>query len=127
MAINTTTISGRLTKDPEVKATKTGKSVCTFTVAVDKKPKNAGTNFIDCVAWEGRGETISKYFKKGSLIGITGRLDQQSWEQGGMKRSKIVIIVDDFAFLELRKKTPEEEAEKILDSTEEITIDDIPF
>lgn len=133
MALNITHIQGRLTKDPELKQTKTGKKVCTFTVAVDKRGKDAGTNFLDCVAWEGRGETISKYFKKGSPILITGRLDQQTWEQEGMKRSKIVILVDDFNFLgsKMGESTPSEQASlyepPVKESKEEISLDQIPF
>lgn len=133
MALNITHIQGRLTKNPELKQTKTGKKVCSFTVAVDKRGKDAGTNFLDCVAWEGRGETISKFFKKGSSILITGRLDQQTWEQEGMKRSKIVILVDDFNFLgsKIGEATPSEEAglyePPVKEQREEIDLSDVPF
>lgn len=131
MALNITHIQGRLTKDPDLKETKTGKKVCTFTVAVDKRGKDAGVNFLDCAAWEGRGETISKYFKKGSPILITGRLDQQTWEQDGMKRSKIIILVDDFNFLgsKMEESTPSEGADSFdkKPQTEGISYDSIPF
>lgn len=131
MALNQTNLQGRITKDPELKQTKTGKKVCSFTVAVDKRGKDAGTNFIDCVAWEGRGETISKYFKKGSPILVTGRLDQQTWEKDGMKRSKLMVIVDDFNFIgsKIGEATPSEQA-GLYDKPkqeEEITLDQIPF
>ena len=129
MALNLTVIQGRFTKDPENKKTKTGKNVCSFTVAVDKLGKDAGTNFIDCVAWEGRGETIAKYFKKGSPILITGRLDQQTWEQDGMKRSKLMVIVDDFNFVgnKLGESTPSESAGNKPQKQEEIDLSDVPF
>lgn len=131
MALNQVNLQGRLTKDAELKQTKTGKKVCSFTVAVDKRGKDAGTNFVDCVAWEGRGETISKYFKKGSPILVTGRLDQQTWEKDGMKRSKLMVIVDDFNFLgsKIGESTPSEQA-GLYDKPkqeEEINLSDIPF
>lgn len=128
MALNVSIISGRLTKDPELKSTKSGKNVCSFTVAVDKRGKDAGTNFIDCVAWEGRAETISKYFKKGSPIGITGRLDQQSWEQDGQKRSKLVLIVDDFTFLANKSDNDNSSEDSTpVEVPEEIDYSSIPF
>ena len=100
MATNISVLEGHLTKDPELKVTGSGKKICSFTVANNKLGKDAGANYIDCVAWEGRGETISKYFKKGSQIVVTGRLDQQAWKtKDGQNRSKLVIIVDDFSFV----------------------------
>lgn len=109
MAMNKVFITGRLTKNPEPKQTKTGVSVTTFSVASDKRAsKNnpePGTNFFDCVAWGSRGETISKYFVKGNPILIEGRLDYQTWEKDGMKRSKIIIVVDDFQFMESAKSS----------------------
>ena len=131
MALNQVNLQGRLTKDAELKQTKTGKNVCSFTVAVDKRGKDAGTNFIDCVAWEGRGETISKYFKKGSPILVTGRLDQQTWEKDGMKRSKLMVIVDDFNFIgsKIGEATPSEQTGMFgsKQQSEEIDLSDIPF
>lgn len=125
MAINSLVLEGRLTKDPEVRSTSTGKNVCSFTVANDKPGKDAGTNFIDCVAWEKRGETISKYFNKGSRIILMGHLDQQSWEKDGQKRSKVVVIVDNFSFIDKK------EEKEVLPTDEEVdgplNLDAIPF
>lgn len=132
MALNQVNLQGRLTKDPEQKTTTNGKAVCSFSIAVDKRGKDAGTNFIDCVAWEGRGETISKYFKKGSPILITGRLDQQSWRaKDGSNRSKLMVIVDDFNFTGNKEidSTPSESAGLYEKPKQEGEIDlsDIPF
>lgn len=125
MATNIVVLDGHLTKDPELKATSTGKKVCSFTVANNKRGKDAGANFVDCVAWEGRGETIAKYFNRGSQIVITGRLDQQNWEKDGQKRSKLVVIVDDFSFV------GKKEDKEVLPTDEEVDgplkLDDIPF
>lgn len=122
MATNTVVLEGRLTKKPEVKVTSSGKKVCSFTLANDKRGKE-DTNFIDCTAWEGRGETIAKYFDKGSQIVITGHLDQQVWEKDGQKRSKLEVVVDDFSFIGKREGKNEETPS----SDDHIDISEIPF
>lgn len=134
MALNQVNLQGRLTKDPEQRKTTTGKVVCSFTVAVDKRGKDAGTNFIDCVAWEGRGDTIAKYFKKGSPILITGRLDQQSWKaKDGSNRTRLMVIADDFNFIGSKSEssTPSESVglyePPVKEQKEEISLDQIPF
>lgn len=125
MAINTLVLEGRLTKDPEVRTTSSGKEVCSFTVANDKPGKDAGTNFIDCVAWEKRGEVISKYFNKGSRIFLTGHLDQQSWEKDGQKRSKLVVILDNFSFVDKKEEKENLPTDEEVDGP--LSLDDIPF
>lgn len=103
MAVNTVIIVGRLVKDPELKDTKSGMKVCSFSVASEKrktaKNPDPGTNFIDCVAWANTAENMAKYLKKGSEVVVNGRLDQQSWEQDGMKRSKLIVIADEVQFV----------------------------
>lgn len=99
MSINNCTLVGRLTKDPEMRSVGDNIPVCQFTLAVDKRKKDSGTNFIDCVAWKGVAETISQYVKKGQLLGVVGSLDQQNWEKDGEKKSKIQVIVSDIQFL----------------------------
>lgn len=96
---------GRLTKDPELRTTQSGKSVASFTVAVDNGyGDNKQTAFIDCVAWEGRAETICKHLHKGSLIGIEGRIDVRNYEdKNGNKRKAVEIVVSDFHFAESKK------------------------
>ena len=101
-SFNSTTLVGRLTKDPELKTTNSGKSVCPFTIAVDKGYGREGTNFIDCESWNKTAEYIGKYLKKGSLALVDGRLDQQVWEQNGQKRSKIVVVVNSIESLDNR-------------------------
>lgn len=126
MAINSLVLEGRLTKDPEMRSTSTGKNVCSFTVANDKPGNDAGTNFIDCVAWEKRGETISKYFSKGNRIVLIGHLDQQSWKtKEGQNRSKLVVIVDNFSFIDKKEEKENLPSDEEVDSP--INFDDIPF
>ena len=71
--MNINIISGRLTSNPELKNTSTGKAVVNFTVAVDRGDKNKTTDFIDCVAWDSKAEFIAKWFTKGSPIEIAGK------------------------------------------------------
>ena len=99
-------ITGNLTRDPELRNTTTGKSVCGFSVAVNRTYRDASgeqreeVSFIDCSAWGPVGETIAKYAKKGSAVLVSGRLNQRSWEdKSGNKRSSVEIVVEDFSFL----------------------------
>lgn len=100
-------IMGNLTRDPELRTTPSGASVCSFSVAVNRTYRDsAGNNvdqvsFIDCSAWGKLGEVIGQYAKKGSGVLISGRLEQRSWEDKttGQKRSRVEIIVEDFSFL----------------------------
>lgn len=99
-------IAGNLTRDPELRSTTTGNSVCRFGVAVNRSFRVNGelreeTSFIDCTAWGKTGETISQYLHKGSAILLSGRLSQSTWEdkETGQKRSRVEIVVDDFNFI----------------------------
>ena len=100
-------ITGNLTRDPELRTTPNGSSVCSFSVAVNRVFRDSSGNqqedvsFIDCSAWGKLGEMISQYAKKGSGVLISGRLDQRSWEDknSGQKRSRVEIVVEDFNFV----------------------------
>ncbi len=99
-------ITGNLTRDPELRTTPNGASVCSFSVAVNRVYKDASgeqredVSFIDCSAWGRLGEMINQYAKKGSGVLVSGRLDQRSWEDKttGQKRSRVEIVVEDFNF-----------------------------
>ncbi|MBR0480052.1 single-stranded DNA-binding protein [Candidatus Saccharibacteria bacterium] len=99
-------IAGNLTRDPELRNTPSGASVCGFSVAVNRVYKDASgeqkedVSFIDCSAWGRLGEMISQYAKKGTGVLVSGRLDQRSWEDKttGQKRSRVEIVVEDFNF-----------------------------
>ena len=99
-------ITGNLTRDPELRSTGNGTSVCAFSVAVNRVYRsNDGENkedvsYFDCSAWGKIGETIAQYAKKGSAVLISGRLNQRTWEdKSGNKRSNVEIVVEDFNFL----------------------------
>lgn len=101
--LNNVTVMGRLTKDPEVRYTQTNKPVASFTVACDRD-KGEGADFFDCVAWEKTAEFLNKYFKKGSMVIVDGRLSQRMWEdRDGKKRSTTEIVVDRIYFGESKK------------------------
>lgn len=99
-------ITGNLTRDPELRSTPNGASVCSFTVAVNRVYRDASgeqkedVSFIDCSAWGKLAEMISQYAKKGTGVLVSGRLDQRSWEDKttGSKRSRVEIVVEDFNF-----------------------------
>lgn len=101
--MNHATLLGRLTKQPELKQTQSGISVCNFTVAVDRKYKNQDgtreTDFIPCVAWRHTAEFIAKYFHKGERIAVEGEIRPKSWEdETGQRRYMTEIVVDQAYF-----------------------------
>ena len=96
---NIVCLIGRLTKDPELKTTQSGKSVCSFSLAVDGVKKDE-TNFIDCVAWNKTAENLAKFKKKGEQIAITGRLTTRNYEdRNGNKRKAVEVTVNDLQFI----------------------------
>ena len=107
--LNHIVIMGRLTRDPELRRTGTGVGVASFRVAVDRDyaPKDGGerkADFIDCVAWRQTGEFISKYFTKGRMIVVEGRLEMRDWtDKDGNKRTSAEINVDNAYFGDSRR------------------------
>lgn len=122
---NNVTLMGRLTKDPELKTTASGKNICSFTLAVSGFGDK--TNFIDCKAWEKTGELVSKYVGKGQRLLVVGELEQESWEKDGQKRSKLGVLVRELQFIEKRDSdsVAASQAEKLIG--EPVSLDDIPF
>lgn len=106
--LNHITIMGRLTKDPELRRTGSGVAVASFTVAVDRDFGSNGekeTDFIDCVAWRQTGEFVSKYFSKGSMIVVSGRLQIRGWtDKDGNKRRTAEVVADNCYFGDSNKK-----------------------
>ena len=107
--LNHITIMGRLTRDPELRRTGSGIAVASFTVAVDRDfgGRDGGereTDFIDCVAWRQTGEFVSKYFTKGSMIVVSGRLQIRSWtDKDGNKRRTAEVVADNVYFGESKR------------------------
>lgn len=100
--LNHIVIMGRLTRDPELRQTGPGVSVANFSVAVDRdfsKGEEKETDFIDCVAWRHTGEFVSKYFTRGSLIVVSGRLQVRSYtDKDGNNRRAAEIVADNCYF-----------------------------
>lgn len=95
---------GNLTRDPELTETTSGTSVCRFSIAVNRNYYGSDgerkTDFFNCVAWRGLGETIAKYCRKGHKVGITGNIEARTYEDNkGTKHNTVDIIVQDVDFL----------------------------
>ena len=107
--LNHIVIMGRLTRDPELRRTGSGIAVASFTVAVDRDfgGRDGGekeTDFIDCVAWRSTGEFVSKYFTKGSMIVVSGRLQIRGWtDKEGNKRRSAEVVADNVYFGESKR------------------------
>ena len=108
--MNSVNLMGRLAAAPELRQTASGVSVTSFSLAVDRIGKDNGAMFLDCVAFRGTAEFISKYFDKGNRIAITGHLDSSNYEdKNGNKRKRTNIICDSVEFCE-RKQAPSYQA-----------------
>lgn len=109
--MNKVLLIGRLTKDPEKKSTDKGTSVVSFSVAVQRKYKNADGNYdadyINCVAWRTTADFIANYFTKGQRIGVVGSLTTRSYEVEGKKRFVTEVNVDEAEFVESKEKKTE--------------------
>ena len=109
--LNHITIMGRLTRDPELRRTGSGVAVASFTVAVDRDfgGRDGGekeTDFIDCVAWRQTGEFVSKYFTKGRMIVVSGRLQIRSWtDKDGNKRRTAEVVADNCYFGDSKRES----------------------
>ena len=106
--LNKIILMGRLTRDPELRKTQSGIAVASFTLAVDRdyKPQDGEreTDFIDIVAWRGTGEFVSKYFTKGRMAVVEGRLQVRDWtDKDGAKRRSTEVIADSVYFGDSKK------------------------
>lgn len=104
-SFNQVTLMGNLTRDPELRQTPNGQSVCSFSLALNRSYKGAdgnwqeATDYIDIVAWGPLGERVAQYLTKGRPALVSGRLQSRSWEQEGQKRSKVEVVAQDVTFL----------------------------
>jgi single-strand DNA-binding protein len=145
---------GNLTRDPELRTTPSGASVCSFSLALNRSYKNSegnwqeATDYIDITAWGPLGERVAQYLTKGRPALVSGRLQSRSWEQDGQKRSKVEVVANDVTFLggpgggagsqvnsdepvsaPAPKKTSKKEEDVVIEDIgdEPINLDDIPF
>ena len=95
--LNHVVLIGRLTREAELKYTSGGQAVCKFSIAVNRRKKNGDqwedeANFFDIVVWGRQGESLHPYLVKGKMVGVSGELRQDRWQQDGQNRSKIEIV-----------------------------------
>ena len=125
--LNHITIMGRLTKAPELRYTQTNTPVAAFTLAVDRDFGDKQTDFIDCVAWRSTAEFVSKYFTKGSMAVVDGRLQLRDWtDKDGNKRRNAEVVAEHVYFGESKRKeaAPDISAEDFEEYNED---DNLPF
>lgn len=136
MAINNVVIEGRMTKDPELRATSDGRSVTRFSVAVDRAYQKEGqreADFIGCVAFGKTAEFVDKYFKKGKGVSVIGNIRTDSYTNSKGERVFTTTVVADRVFFPVAPPKndsadrPEEEQSSIPEGFEMLTDDDVPF
>lgn len=142
--INRVVLAGRPTRDLELRSTKSGINVCSFTLAVDRnfksKTGDRETDFINCIAWRKTAEVMSQYVKRGSLIGIDGSIQTRSYDNRDGQRVYVTeVVVEDFSFLNRADADKDDQVSKNNQSSnqnndpfasskqEDITDDDLPF
>lgn len=104
MALNHISLSGRLTKDVELRYTNSGKAVASFTLAVDRDFGDKATDFINCVAWDKTAEFVSKFFSKGKMAIVAGRLQMREYtDRDGNKRTAAEVVASNVYFAESKK------------------------
>lgn len=128
MSINKVMITGNLTRDPELRTTQNGMAILSLGVAVnDRKRTQSGEwvdspNFIDCVMFGRRAESVARYLSKGSKVAIEGSLRYSSWESDGQRRSKVEVAVSEIEFMSKGDApAPKFTTESIMETATEVT------
>lgn len=123
MSLNRITIMGRMTKDPELRRTNSGKAVTSFTLAVDRDFEKGKTDFIECVAWGNTAEFVAKYFAKGRMAVASGRLQLRDWtDKDGNKRKTAEVVTDNVYFGDSKTSNTEQRFAEVEDDDS-----DLPF
>ena len=102
--MNSVCIVGRVTKDVQERRTQNGTPVVSFTLAVDRRKKEDGADFIPCIAWDKSAETIARYVHKGDLFGVTGYIQTRSYEKDGRRNYATEVVTTGFQFLERKRE-----------------------
>lgn len=124
--LNNVTLMGRLTKDPELRHTQNGKPVCAFTLACERDFGDRVADFFEVVAWNNTAEFVSKYFAKGQLVAVKGRLQARTWEdKHDQKRKETEIIAESVYFAEAKKQQTAEPPK--FEEREESEDGELPF
>lgn len=131
--MNSLHIIGNLTKDPELRTTQSGLSVCSFTVAVNRRKTNGDqpeADFFNVTAWRERGETCAKYLTKGKKVSVIGPVSVRTWESNGKHGASLEVTAEDVEFLSTRGENKPEEQETHIDKQsgfQQVDADELPF
>lgn len=127
-SVNQVILMGRLTRDPESRTTPSGKTVTSFSLAVDRLGSDGEADFFEITAWEKLGDLVSQYLSKGRRALVQGRLRQDSWEdkETGKKRSNVNVVATDVTFLDSANSSEGNNSEKPSSrKTDEVIVEDI--
>ncbi len=134
MNYNKVIIAGNLTRNPELRYTPQGTAYASFDIALNRRWTDSDGNkqekvvFVPVEAWRKQAESISSYVQKGSPLLVEGRIEMDSWEKGGQKRTKLKVAVERFEFIgEMKEKNEPSEEEKFQEQVENQPEDDVPF
>jgi len=108
--VNSIQLTGRLTRDPELRSTRSGKSVAAMRLAVSRRDRDAAPVYVDVVAFDGLADICAEHLAKGRQVAVTGRLDYQEWEHEGSKRSKHEVIASEVDFLAKPQQNGQDES-----------------
>ena len=133
--MNKLVIIGNLTKDPELRTTATGLSVCSFTVAVNRKgsqqkDKEQEADYFNVTAWRERGETCAKYLSKGKKVSVVGPVSVRTWESNGKHGASLEVTADEVEFLSPRSEGQPAQPEPQIDQQtgfQQVDTDELPF
>lgn len=135
--LNKVILMGRLTRDPELKSTPNSVAVADFTLAVDRGYAKAGTeretDFLDCVAWRGTAEFVSRYFKKGMQVAVSGRIQTRKWkDKNDQNRVSVEIVIDEAFFADSKRDTAVDRTEPRGWQSQDVSFadlgdEDVPF
>lgn len=121
--MNIAAITGRMTKNPELKETKNGVKICTFTIAIERPEIKDMTDFVDCVAWRNTAEFVCSHFRKGDGIEINGTLTTRTYEAKDSGKRKVTeVLCNHISFPKVKKQLASAEY-----SQQDITAGDMPF
>ena len=125
--MNKLMIIGNLTRDPETRTTQAGKTVCSFTVAVNRRSKDE-TDYFRVAAWGKLGETCQQYLAKGRKVAVTGNVSVSTYtSQNGENRATLEVFADEVEFLSTKNETAVNAPSSRNNGYEEVTDDDLPF
>lgn len=141
--MNKAILIGRLTRDPELRTTPTGRNVCQFSIAVNRTYTNASgereADFINCVVWDKQAENLAKYQKKGNQIAVDGRIQTRNYDDNNGKKVYVTeVLVNNISFLDARgaasnntgnsfSAMPEPPVQEEVDMVETVSVEKDPF